>query len=538
MRALFVVLMVIAFAGCATVKVSPLPPAGSKPTPTITSAATAVATVAPSGSPRPLATSATPLAYYGLQTNRIHPYDPLKMEYSDQLFVNYPVGVDLAAFRAGLTISPVAPIYATYPFVNQGGLPVRIPIVPSGGVSLSIRFVPGVTYHIAQPAFGIAMDVATAPLTINDIPAPVRAIAGSPYYYGFLNHPWAFGGFLGGFNYSATDTRPSAIAARADSIETLKQIVASGAGNVRMDFCSEQTIYPDVTIAPKWFHLDPILHAVTDAGITVLPIIQQHCAYARNPNGNTMDTPEHYARWAGAVADHLKTFPTITRVELFNEPNLRGGWNPGAPSPAPSTSPLPGPYAATDGTGAAPFMRAAYVAIKAANPNLIVVAGALAAGGHHVGVKTWMNGAMDAGCKIGVCWDELSIHNYRWAEPSSATIANDPTEDNRFDVYKDAQNVAIAHGDPKPKVMLTEFGFSSCDGLTVCFDPMVQALYLAQGFNLALADPTIDGVTYVNIYNSSNDIPDHFWSATALVNNDRTTKPGYDVFAKFAQGSR
>ena len=38
MRALFVGLIAIAVAGCATVRVSPLPPAGSKPTPTITTA--------------------------------------------------------------------------------------------------------------------------------------------------------------------------------------------------------------------------------------------------------------------------------------------------------------------------------------------------------------------------------------------------------------------------------------------------------------------------------------------------------------------
>ena len=538
MRALFVGLLAIAVAGCATVRISPLPPVGSKPTPTITVAATSVATVAPSGSPAPLATSATPLAFYGLQTNRIHPYDPMAMEYSDQLFVNYPVGVDLAAFRAGLTVAPPTVIYATYPFVNQGGLATRIPIVPNGGISISLRFVPGVTYAISQPAFGISMQVASPPLTLSDIPAPVRAVVASPYYYGFLNHPWAFAGFLGGFNYSTTNTTPGGIAARAESVKTLQQIVDSGAGNVRIDFCSAQVIYPDLTVAPKWFHLDPTLDAVTQAGITVLPIIQQHCPYSRNPyQGGTIDTPEHYARWAGLVADHLKAYPTITRVELFNEPNLRGGWTPGGPTPAPSMSPEPGPYVDANGGGAAPFMRQAYAAIKAANPNLMVVAGALASGGHHVGVKTWMNGAMDAGCKIGVCWDELSIHNYRWAAPLSATTANDPREDNRWDNYKDVQAVAVAHGDPVPKIMLTEWGYSTCDGLTVCFDPAVQALYLAQGLNLALADPTIDGVTYVNIYNSSADLPDYFWSHTALVNNDRTVKPGYTVFQKFAIGS-
>ena len=490
----------------------------------------------PTPSPSPLATSAVLKTAYGLQTNGLFVLDAMHMEYSEQIGLTFPVGVDLAAFKSGLVITPAAPSNVAYPFVPAYQVKLHLP--PFSLLSLSLRFTPGVTYHIAQPAFGVAMDVATPALAMSDMPAPIRAVTNSPYYYGFLNHPWAFGGFLGGFDYVATDTRPSAIAARADSIATLKQIVVSGAGYVRMDFCSSQTIYPDLTIAPKWFHLDPILKAVTDAGITVLPIIQQHCAYSRAPyQGGTMDTPEHYARWAGAIADHLKTFPTITRVELFNEPNLRGGWQPGGPTPAPSASPVPGPYSDIKGGGAAPFMKQAYAAIKAANPNLMVVSGALAAGGHHVLPTTWLAGAMDAGCKVGVCWDEISVHNYRWTEPFAATIANDAREDNRLDIYKDVQNVAVAHGDPKPKVMLTEYGWSSCTNLTVCFDPMVQALYIARSLNSFLADASVDGITYVNVYNSSTDAPDYFWSSTSLVNNDRTVKPGFAVFQKFATGS-
>ena len=552
-KMLLVCLVAIVFMGCASAKSSP-PQPGSKPTPRITILATvapapvtspvasAVASpvpsvapsVAPTATPSPLATSGAPVAFYGLQTNRTHAFNPTAMEYSEQVFTYYKVGIDMTAFRAGLAVSPATPIYATYPFVNQGGLAVRLPLVPSGSVSISLRYVPGVTYHVTQPAFGIDLMLTTPALTQAQLPAPVRAVAASPYYYGFLNHPFAGDGFLGGFVYDSFPVKTAVEQAEVDqAYKTLDEIKQSGAGYVRMDFCADQTIghlAPYTT--PDWKNYDAILGKLIPAGITVLPIIQQHCGpsymhYDPAGGGNqTIDNPTDYATWATAVSQYLVKWPTVTRVEFFNEPNLHGGWYPGTPA-----------YVATDGTGAAPFMQAGYSAVKAANPNLMVVAGALAAGGAHVIVKTWMNGAYVGGCKVGVCWDELSIHNYRWAEPSSATIANDPSEDNRFDVYKDAQNVAVAHGDPKPKVMLTEFGFSSCDSLTVCFDPMVQALYTANGFNLALADPTVDGVTYVNIYNSSADGPDYFWSHTALMNNDNTPKPGYAMFQQFATGS-
>jgi len=409
------------------------------------------------------------------------------MEYSEAILFTYAVGIDSTAFNNGLKITPSTAFNVGRPFVNQGGQKIRYAIPPNGSVGLRLRYVPGTSYHIVQPAFGVDITVNTPNVAI---PAPITMKAASPYYYGFLNHPWGFSGFLGGLIYGTANfpTRTVTEQAALDAANaTVQEIAQSGAGYVRMDFCSDQTIGHLAPYAtPHWANYDTILNALAAINVTVLPEIQQHCAppYMHyNPLGGgnqTMDNPTDYATWAGAIAAHLVGFPKVTRVELFNEPNLEGGWEPGTPT-----------FVSAQGDGAAPFMRAAYAAIKAANPNLMVVSGALAA--------------------------ILNYKNY----------------DNRFDIYKDVQNVAVAHGDPVPKMMLTEWGYSTCPDPVVCFDPAVQALYLAQGLNLALADPTVDGVTYVNVYNGGLD----FWANTALIYNDHSLKPSFAVFQEFATGS-
>lgn len=480
-----------------------------------------------------LAQSAKPVDMYGLQTNLLEPLDLSAMEYSEGLFVRYPTGVDLNAFRSGFRITPTAPVEVYYPYVDLAHSTPRITVPLQGGIGIRIRFAPGVKYTVTQPAFGLALTISSPPITSSTIPAPIRRVSASPYYYGFLDHPWGFAGFLGGLLYAnISNPSPSELAALAKARLTVSAIAASGAGYVRMDFCADQTIgttapYPK----PKWEHYDPIIAALAAVHITVLPIVQQHCAppYMRydtdGSSGQTVSTPQYYAQWARAIAEHVRLFPQIKRLELFNEPNGRGGWHPGTPA-----------YANPDGSGAAPFMRAAYAAIKSANPNLMVVAGALATGGHHVDSRSFLDNAYAVGCRLHVCWDELSIHNYRWATPVAATISNYPYED-RFDDYKDLQRIALRHGDPVPKVMLTEWGYSTCARLIVCFDERVQALYIAQGLNLALADPSVDGVTYVNVYNSSDDSPYYFWSQTALLTPYYTVKVGYGVFQRFAIGS-
>lgn len=124
----------------------------------------------------------------------------------------------------------------------------------------------------------------------------------------------------------------------------------------------------------------------------------------------------------------------------------------------------------------------------------------------------------------------LSVHNYRWVRPTFPIAEGTPS---RFDIYRTLQAIAERHGDSKTHVLLTEWGFSTID-MPDGVDPLTQALYVALGFNAMLADPLVDGIVYVNMYNPATD----FWGQTALVNDDFTPKPAYFVYRSFARPAR
>jgi len=77
--------------------------------------------------------------------------------------------------------------------------------------------------------------------------------------------------------------------------------------------------------------------------------------------------------------------------------------------------------------------------------------------------------------------------------------------------------------------MLTEWAFSTSADST-SFDPQVQALYMAHGFNLMLADPTIDGIVWTNAYAPGSD----FWSRTSVTDASFNPEPAESTFRTFA----
>lgn len=344
----------------------------------------------------------------------------------------------------------------------------------------------------------------TAQTPNEAVPAPLRATPNEPYRYGILAHPYPFS--LNGPN-----------AARI-----VGELADAGVRFVRIDYCGDQI----ENAGPgtfDWTIPDRIAGMLAARGITELPIVEQYCSPKWANGGFTYpaiwSTPDGYAAFAGAIAAHVvATFPRITRIELFNEPNMRGWWkNEGDAR-----------YAATDGSAAAQYMRAAYAAIKRRAPHVAVVGPALAGGGSLTDPRTFFENLYSDGCRRGVCWDIISVHNYRWENPTDPVSERAP---NRFDIYKSLQAIAARHGDAGTHVMLTEWGYSTFAGSKDGVDPQTQALYLALGFNLMLADPSVDGIVYVNMYNPAAG----FWGETALVNPDFSPKPAYYVYRTFAR---
>ncbi|MGZ3505775.1 MAG: hypothetical protein ACXWNZ_13650 [Vulcanimicrobiaceae bacterium] len=477
------------------------PPATPDPgaTPLVPNPTPSPTPVAP---PPPTPAPGTGLTFIGLggyqgDTVTSH-HDGDAYEYTEQVVVKFDRKIDLNSFEANYSIKPSTPV--SFYLQNYGT-----------SVALTVRKIPGVKYAISMPtsikgADGTQLSQATTATFTSPasatIPAPIRSTMGQPYYYGVLDHPWTLGGTSGDMEVQA--------------------IAGSGARFVRIDYPAA-----NIETAPGVYDFsteDKIMDKLAAHGITELPIILQYSVPKwRNDNlgyPNIWANPSDFANYAAVIAAHIKQkYPQITRVELFNEPNLHGWW----------IYPIPGAqYDDHSGVATAIYMKAAYAAIKAVNPRLTIVGPALATGGWHTNAPKFLAAMYGAGCRTGTCWDVLSVHNYAWINP---TFYNRPARENRWDNWKLMQQVAAQNGDGTPHVMLTESGWShamTADGQ----DPAVQAQYIALGFNMILADPTVDGVTYVNT-NSTGPIT-NFWNETGLMNDVFAPSPAYTTFHQFA----
>jgi len=453
--------------------------------------------IMPPSSPAPAGAPLSVASLGGYQGNTyVAHHSGDSYEYSEDVAVTFNKPLNTSAFTYTITPSTPSSVY----FWNYGRTP-----------AITFRKTPGVVYTITIPVGTPAADgtILNAPYSFTistpanpQIPAPIRSTRGEPYRYGVLEHPFPFS--LSG---------PTA----QQQINLLAQ---AGVRFVRIDYCGSQ-------IEPNqgqfdFSTLDSIMDQLVAKGITELPIVEQYCAPTWATGGHgypaIWQQPSDYAAFAGAIAAHVaQKYPTITRMELFNEPNLGGWW----------TNPNP-QYAARDGSATAVYMRAAYAAIKQAMPSMTVVGPALSDGGGMVtDPRKFLQTLYNSGCRVGVCWDVLSVHNYRWYNPTFYTSSSYM---NQWGIYQQLQQIAVQNGDPMPHVMLTEWGFSNDPTSPVGFDPAVQARYVALGFNLMLSDPTVDGIVYVNLYNPGTD----FWGRTSLTDTSFGLLPGFSVYQQFA----
>jgi hypothetical protein len=366
------------------------------------------------------------------------------------------------------------------------------------------------------------------------IPPPARSTLGEPYRYGTLEHPFPFS--LGDITCTGPGGYGGTCTLNADSLQQIQLLCNAHVRFVRIDYPASQIMDKNTAFfaQPDFTKEDAIMDQLAKCGITELPIILQYSAGAVMTNNQSSSLPMQfvssndaanvnhipgYADFASIVVQHIMAkYPQITRVELFNEPN-NSGWG---------NFPVNGDYTQIDrsGMGASVYMKAAYAAIKAVDPQMTVVGPALSDGGTTTDPRKFLPTMLQNGCGPGTCYDVFSVHNYDWENP---TVTKAQSYMNRWSIYQTLQQILAQNGYPNVHVMLTEWGYSTImagDG----FDPQVQAEYLALGFNLMLADPTVDGVVYVNMYNSATD----FWGNTALVDSSFSPKPAYNVFSTFA----
>jgi hypothetical protein len=232
------------------------------------------------------------------------------------------------------------------------------------------------------------------------------------------------------------------------------------------------------------------------------------------------------AQYAAAVADLASNLKgRNVAYEVWNEPDETTFWHKG---------PQPAEYAA--------MLKAAYPAIKNADPAAVVLVGGLTGNDFEFVERLYDNGAKGS-------FDGVGVHT------DTACLTTDPREYYRepsgrigrysFTGYREVRQTMLAHGDDKP-VWITELGWASttatCErggragtkagGVTQA----EQADFLAKAYGCLANDPWVEQAAWFNLHDLRTGATDDSLNL-GLITDGFVRKPAFAAFQRAANAT-
>jgi hypothetical protein len=234
-------------------------------------------------------------------------------------------------------------------------------------------------------------------------------------------------------------------------------------------------------------------------------------------NKDSMAAPGDYATSIGKLAAALKG--RIAAYEIWNEPDGPDFWAGG---------PQPAAYAA--------LLKAAYPAVKAADPGATVVTGGMIANDADFLGAVYANGAQGS-------FDAVGVHT------DTACLTADPGDyyrepDGRigrysFTGYRELHAIMAARGDAKP-IWMTELGWSTLSATCARGDragtkpagvsAAQQAQFLAKAYSCLAADPYVQQATWFNLHDANSSSPSGDDQHLGLLTDARVRKDAFTAF--------
>jgi hypothetical protein len=197
----------------------------------------------------------------------------------------------------------------------------------------------------------------------------------------------------------------------------------------------------------NWSHADAVIKHAENQGVTVIARLGWVPEWAREKETTfTHLDAEHYDDFAEFVAAFVERYRGhVNHIIIWNEPNLSFEWG----------------YRQVDPEGYVEVLKAVYPRAHAANPDVIVLAGALAPTlepeGSPAGLDDllYLEQMYEAGA--APYFDALSAHAYGLTQPPQAPPARDALNFRRVELLRE---IMIAHGDEDKSVYATEAGWN------------------------------------------------------------------------------
>ena len=213
-----------------------------------------------------------------------------------------------------------------------------------------------------------------------------------------------------------------------------------------------------------WAGLDHIVDTYNAAGLKVLLSVTAAPDWTRpgKPRDGPPNEYQHFYDFMGLMADRFRG--RVHAYEIWNEPNLKREWNEGLIS----------------AWNYKRLLQGAYQAIKAADPEAIVVSAGLNPVGFTDNVtvvddREYLQRLYTAGFK-NYC-DAIGVHPYGYANPPDVYYEGGDYDPNRgFDDHpsfffrntmEDYYPIMLANGDGGKRLWATEFGWPTVDGMFV-----------------------------------------------------------------------
>ncbi len=174
------------------------------------------------------------------------------------------------------------------------------------------------------------------------------------------------------------------------------------------------------------------------------------------------------------------------------------------------------------------LVKAAYPAIKAADPGVSVVAGGLSGADGQFLEDLYANG-------IRGYFDAFSIHPYSNNRSPAATATGEARRWSMASGVPWMRQIMLDHGDSRP-MWLSEYGWTTCQDFTEkCVSATRQAEYTAEAWRVIDRFGYVLGATQYQLRDNGTDrrsLEDNY----GLVNHDYSVKPAYAAF-RAAQGA-
>jgi hypothetical protein len=282
--------------------------------------------------------------------------------------------------------------------------------------------------------------------------------------------------------------------------------------------------------AYKWDQADRIMRHAANQGLTVIARLGLTPDWARPPVQEKVTTLSYleeeyfgaFAAFVGAFVDRYSTHyrDHLGGVIVWNEPNLSLEWGGRAPDPEAYTE----------------LLRQSYAAAHAANPDIIVLGGALAPTTESADSSAGMNEIdfLDRMYTAGAAdtFDVLAVHTYGFTNPPQADPDPDTINFRRIELLRE---VMIAYGDGDTPMTITESGWSDDPRWTNAVRPGQRITYTLEAFEMVEAWPWVENLC-IWIFRQPADHRNRRDMYYALVSSDFYAKPIYEAIQAYARG--